>query len=160
MNNSDLIEMHYNFANTESNGLWMAQLQFLKLLVERDDLFITINSPDEVGTFAHDNKQYLLAFINNEFKKENMVNNNLENLIFAVVIRQFTDEKNKRNIPKKKIAMCCLKQNGVYPIKAKDALFAATTDFQTGNKIAKEKDVDYIDFTEMLKILNIPIGTI
>lgn len=157
MKEFEMTEMYYNLANKESKSLWTAQLQFLKLLVERDDLYITINSPDEVGVFANDNKQYLLSFINNEFKKENMVNDNLNNLILAVVIRQFTDELTDRNLPKKRIAMCCLKQNGVYPIKAKDALLAATTDFQTGNKIAKEDDVEYIDFKEMLKHLNMPV---
>jgi hypothetical protein len=157
MKEFEMAEKYYNLADDESNHLWTAQLQFLKLLTDREDLYITINSPDEVGTFANDNKQYLLSFIYNEFKKENMVNDNLDRLIFAVVIRQFTEELTNRNIPKKRVAMCCLKQNGVYPIKAKDALLAATTDFQTGNKIAKEDDVEYIDFKEMLQYLNIPI---
>lgn len=155
MDNKTLISMYYNFANATSEGKWKNQLDFLKLLNERDDLYLTLMSPYETGTFAADNKQFLLSFVNQQFKNFQANDEPLDKLFFSIVIRQFTNIKHSSKIPQKRLAMCLVTSNGVVPISKEDNILASTTNASNGTKLAPEKGVTYISFDDMLGYLNI-----
>lgn len=157
MNKNALIDINYSFANQNSNQKWTKQLNFLKELSLRDDLYITINCEYDSGTFANDNNEYLLSFVNQQFKEAYSNDNGLEDLLFSIVVRQFTKIKNDNEIPQKRVAICIIKQDGIYSINKEDTIAACTTCHQTGKPLKPEKGVTYIGFDQMLKYLEISI---
>lgn len=157
MDKNTLININYSFANQSSNEKWTQQLKFLKELSLRDDLYITINSNYDIGKFANDNNEHLLSFMNQQFKISQANDCPLEDLIFSVVVRQFTNIKNNKNIPQKRVAICVLKQDGIYPVSKEQTISACTTCHKTGKLLKPEKGVTYIGFQKMLEYLGINI---
>lgn len=157
MDKKTLINMNYAFANQNSEQKWIQQLTFLKELSLRDDLYITIMSPYDAGTFAQDNNEHLLSFVNQQFKISQANDDKLEDLFFSVVIRQFTNIKNNKNIPQKRVSICMIKQDSIYPASKEQTIAASTICSQTGKTLKPEKGVTYIGFEEMLGYLKITI---
>lgn len=157
MDKNTLINMNYSFANQSSKEKWIQQLTFLKELSLRDDLYITITGKYNTGTFAQDNNEYILSFINQQFKEANANDDNIEDLVFSVVIRQFTKIKNNKGIPQKRVAICIMKQDGIYPVSKEQTISASTTCYKTGKSLKPEKGVTYIGFEQMLEYLKITI---
>ena len=140
-----------------TQGKWKEQLNFLKKLYERDDLFLSIlHTNDSYGTFGNDNKQYLLSFIKQEII-DALENNTFDNKKFGFImtIRQFTNIMHKPNIPVKRVSMCYINNDGIFPISKKDIIIANSTCAMTGKKIKKEEGVQYVGFEKMLDYLNI-----
>lgn len=140
-----------------TQGKWKEQLNFFKKLYERDDLFLSIvHTNDSYGTFGNDNKQYLLSFIKQEII-EALDNNTFDNKKFGFImtIRQFTNIMHKQNIPVKRVSMCYINNDGIFPISKKDIIIANSTCAMTGKKIKKEEGVQYVGFEKMLDYLNI-----
>ena len=140
-----------------TQGKWKEQVNFLKKLYERDDLFLTIvHTNDSYGTFGNDNKQYLLSFIKQEII-EALENNTFDNKKFGFImtIRQFTNIMHKPNIPVKRVSMCYINNDGIFPISKKDIIIANSTCAITGKKIKKEEGVQFVGFENMLGYLNI-----
>lgn len=140
-----------------TQGIWKEQLNFFKKLYERDDLFLTIvHTNDSYGTFGNDNKQYLLSFIKQEII-EALENNtfNSKKFGFVMTIRQFTNIMHKPNIPVKRVSMCYINNDGIFPISKKDIIIANSTCAITGKKIKKEEGVQFVGFENMLGYLNI-----
>jgi hypothetical protein len=150
------IEMNEFFIKNNVGEKWDEQIDLLKNLYKRDDLFLTILShySGDFATFGEDNKHFILNFINDEIKNAQM-SGDLENLNFALVIRQFTKIFYKNKTPEKRVAMCILNQDGIHPISKKDALKSSLTHPETGEKLKKEKGVHHISFQEMMKTLNL-----
>jgi hypothetical protein len=137
---------------------WKEQLYFIKELYKRDDVFISIVSSqrESFGTFGQDNKEHIFSFIKDEMK-EAQFHNSLKNEDFGFIltIRQFTKVMHKPEVPMKRVAMCFMNNDGIYPISKKETMDASLTCVKTGSKLNKEKDVQYIRFQKMLGHLDI-----
>lgn len=147
--------MYYGFCDLNTESKWEKQLNLLKEFSQRDDMYVTIVSPYDSGTFGEDNNQYILSFVNQQFKNAQMNGDKLEDVFFSVVIRQFTNIKNPNNISQKRVAICMLKYDNIYPASQKQTIDALTICAETGKPLKPEKGVTYIGFEEMLDYLNI-----
>ncbi len=149
------IEMNEFFIKNNVGEKWNKQIELLKKLYEREDLFLTILShySGDFATFGEDNKHFILNFINDEIKYA-LISEELENLNFSLVIRQSTKIFHNNKTPEKRVAMCILNQDGIHPISKKDALKSSLVHPETGEKLKKEKGVHYVSFEEMMRTLN------
>lgn len=150
-----VLKMNEKFIQNIVDEEWDSQIYLFREISKRNDLYTTILSFDGTqGTFANDNKEHLLNFIKEQFKKAKD-NNCIDKLFFSVAIRQFTDKKMSNGIPEKNVAMCAINKDGIIPFSKKEALEYSTTCYKTGKRLPKEKGVNYCSFNRMLENLNL-----
>lgn len=116
---------------------------------------ITPSNSYNTGTFARDNWEYLSEYWN-EFKT--LADTDDEELMAVFVIRQFTKMKvADQNLPLKRVAAAALTPTEIVPISGEHFKEASSIDHKTRKPISVEPSVSYIDFIELVRLLDISI---